>query len=144
MVAPVMFKRWFKIGRQRADHTDTVRAFVAALNARDYRSASRFLTDDFVMEDSVGAMIEGPKAFFRAREAFSEAAGYPELIIDTLDHNDAKVLVRGHFNTSVPELRSASFWRVAFSGKKISKIEVTTKNRVTLPQFANARTENAA
>ncbi len=135
-----MFMRWFKKERLRADRSEMVRVLIDALNERDYVAARAVIADEVVMKDVGGSTIRGIETFFEAQEAFSAAANHPRLIVDTVDDNDGDVLLRGHLETGVREINGTSFWRFAFSGGKISRIEVTgSKNQMTLPRFANAR-----
>ncbi len=85
------------------------------------------------LADDFNAIIDGDRAF-------REQADRPQILIDTLDHSGDEVLVRGHINSSMPEIDGPVMWRVYFDGLRIARVEITRPpDRMTGPLFAAQR-----
>lgn len=140
-----MLSSIFRFDRLRGLRERRVRELAAAANALDYDRIVECLTEDFAMCDVGGACIEGRDVWAREDRLFREASGWPQVVIDSLDHNGEEVLVRGHLEGGKPEVGGATMWRVRFDGALISHVEVTREAmNVTLPAFATRRVRHEA
>ena len=131
--------------RPRALRERCVRNLVDASNRMDYESVKDLVTSDLVFADVRGESIEGSGVWIREHRRFCEAAGNPQIIIESLDHNGEEVLVRGYLEGGMPEIGGPTMWRIRFRGSKIAFVEVTRQySQVTLPSFVAGRERREA
>ncbi|MXO96155.1 hypothetical protein GRI34_06950 [Erythrobacter aquimaris] len=143
-IAPIMFLAILPSTRERRRHMRAVTAIGDAINRRDWNAVKNLLSPDFSMTDQSGNEVCGAEEFLNSIQQFYEVLGDPKLIFDSIDPNREEVLVRGHLENTVSDVRSPTMWRFLFDGPLIRRIEVTrTNNEMTLPRFAAARRATA-
>ena len=132
-----MSYRLLKFLRPKALRERCVHDFVDAINRMEYDSIADFMIADVVFADVRGDSLEGREAWVREHRRFRDAAGAPNVVIETLDHNRDEVLVRGYLDSPSPEINGPTMWRISFHRSRIAHIEVTRQySQVTLPSFA--------
>ncbi|MEH6722932.1 MAG: nuclear transport factor 2 family protein [Qipengyuania sp.] len=135
-----MLRFLFKKHLTRKARVAAVHDVVDGMNSLDYEAVFRVMTPDAVLVDGNGLKLEGVDAIIDGDRAFREQADRPQILIDTLDHSGDEVLVRGHFNSSMPEIDGPVMWRVYFDGLRIVRVEITRPpDRMTGPLFAAQR-----
>ncbi|UYH53867.1 nuclear transport factor 2 family protein [Qipengyuania sp. SS22] len=130
----------FKKRLNRKARANAVCDVIAGLNSLDYEAVSRVLAPDAVLVDGNGLKLQGLPAIIDADRAFREQADRPQIQVDTLDHSGDEVLVRGHIDSSMPEIDGPVMWRIYFDGAQITRVEITRPpDRMTGPLFAAQR-----
>ena len=133
MLSGVFFPRRSRKRRERC-----IREFVADVNAGRHERMANFITEDFAYVDVSGHRTSSREEFLRMDREFREAAGNPQVQIDTLDHNGDEVLVRGQLTGGAEEVRGQTFWRISFDGDRIRRADVTRADgHITMPVFAS-------
>ena len=123
----------------------SLRRVVEAANAADYTSVEDLLTEDFTFSDVHGDSVTGRDRFIREDRRFREAAGNPQLVLESVDHSQGEVLIRGYMEGGVEEVSGTTTWRVRFRGAKLAHVEVTRAlSHVTMPAFASRREASEA
>lgn len=134
--------------RERRRHVRAVQSFRDALNRRDMDAVRNHVAPDIVVCDQSGHRIEGRERYLAMQDSFLKAAGYPTIILDSVEPNRDEVLVRGHVEGGDQRVNGTIMWRVSFEGQSISQIEITrSADGISLPRFASVfrkREERAA
>jgi len=93
----------------------TVRAFIEAMNARDFAQVEQLLADDFRMIDNANKELRGVEPCMALFRRVAELAPDYQLKARTIVERGEDILVSGDAATSSPEMTSATQWRARAS-----------------------------
>ncbi|RIV87681.1 nuclear transport factor 2 family protein [Aurantiacibacter zhengii] len=108
----------------------TARAFVEAMNGRDFAQIKNYLADDVRFIDSSGRELQSADKCLELFHRLLATAPDLQIEIGAIAERGNDILISGRSKTSTAELRGASQWRAKVEGGKIIEWQMYS-NRLT-------------
>lgn len=108
----------------------TARAFVEAMNARDFAQIENYLTEDVRFIDNSSRELQGSDNCLELLQRLLATAPDLQIEIRAIVERGDDILISGRSRTSTAELRGASQWRAKVGGGKIIEWQMYS-NRLT-------------
>ncbi|WP_276309488.1 nuclear transport factor 2 family protein [Aurantiacibacter odishensis] len=103
----------------RKSPSQTVRAFVDALNARDFATVERLLAEDFCIIDNSNKQLRGAAPAMELFRRVAELAPDYQLHVSDMAERGEDVLVSGKSETTSTEMGAATQWRACVKGGRM-------------------------
>ena len=118
---------------------ETVRDYVAAINARDLPAIETLLSDDATLTDSGGAQVSGRKACVEIiTRAFAILPEY-QILIESMHGRGNEVLIRGRVEGSDPHLANPTHFRSVVVHHQVSSWESFSAQPGSVIDWLNTR-----
>ena len=100
-----------------------VRAFIEAINARDFTTMNRLMSDDFELVDSSGHLVSGRAACLDIIHRLSDHSPDYHIDVSGISSRGRTVLVSGRAHSEDPRLMRSTQWRAQVQGGKLTRFE---------------------
>lgn len=95
----------------RKSPVQTVRAFIDAMNTRDFTAVERLLAEDFCIIDNANNELRGARPALELLRRVAELAPDYQLHVSDVVERGEDILISGKSETSSSEMAAATQWR---------------------------------